>query len=192
VDLPVVYIEKEPFLNMLLSAAETHKRECFGYIFGHKPTKENNCFVVTNAAAVQLARKRKNKEIEQSRASRARMREYFSRYSTLYPMLGDFHSHPEWGDYVREMTLSDGDLEDMIKDNFLIGVVIKVVSVNKDRLLWQRATHGGLKGSLGKFKFYVTVGRAIKGRGGKLHNECLTIHAPAAIKALNRALGYGS
>ena len=134
-DPPIVYIEKEPFRTMLLASIETFKRECLGYIFGHKPTNRHNSFVITDAVAVQLARKRKNKEVEQNKIGEERMKDCFARYPSLFRVIGDFHSHPEWGDYTREPTLADDDIADMLETGYPLGIVIKILSINKERFL---------------------------------------------------------
>lgn len=188
-DPPIVYIEKEPFLNMILASVETFKRECFGYVFGHKPSKGRRSYVITSITAVQLAKKRRNSEIEQSKLSENNMKGCFLQYPTLYRVIGDFHSHPEWGSHKREAGLSEADIADMLKTGYSLGIVIKISSINKERILWQRASGGGIKGSLGKYKFHLNVCRIVKD-GGNFVEECMVVHAPAAIKSLNRALGY--
>ncbi len=190
IDPPIVYIEKEPFLAMLLASIDTFKRECFGYIFGYKPTKNRNSFVITSAGEVGLTKKRKNKEVDQSVASKKRMKSCFEKYPALFRPIGDFHSHPEWGEYTREPGLSDSDIEDMIKDEIPLGVVIKILSINKERYAWERTSTGGFIGSLGRYKFYFNAFRVFVDKEGKAREQVLMIQAPAAIKALNRALGY--
>jgi proteasome lid subunit RPN8/RPN11 len=189
-NVPEVYIEKEPFLIMLLASIETFKRECLGYIFGHGPIKGRNSFIISNAIAVQLAHKRRNVSIEQSQLSLRNMGECFIKYPGLYSVLGDFHSHPEWGSHKREPYLSDGDIEEMLTSKYPLAIVIKISSINKDRLIWQSASDGGVKGSLGKHKFHINVFRIGIDKNNKWSGECLTIQTPAAIKSLNRALGY--
>ncbi len=188
-DPPIVYIEKESFLTMVLASVETFNRECFGYIFGYKPSRHRNSFVITNAVAVQLAKKRKNTEIDQSDLSYRNMWKLFSKYPTLFRVVGDFHSHPEWGHHKRIANFSDGDIADMIEKEYPIGVVIKISSLNKERILWESAGDGGIRGSLGKYKFHINVCRVVKD-GDKHISESLIIQASAAIKYLNRALGY--
>ena len=183
---PDVYIEKEPFLNMILASIETFKRECFGIIFGTVPSGQKNYFVITNAIAIQLAKKRKNSEVEQSSGSQNRIDEIFDKYPYVYRSLGDFHSHPEWGDVKGATTLSDVDIKDMIERKIRLGVLIKISSINKERIIWQQAQGGGIKGSLGRYKFHINVIRLVRDK----KQQCLKIHAPDAVKALNRSLGY--
>jgi len=190
VDPPTVYIEEEPFFTMVLSSVETFKRECFGYIFGRKPSRTRNNFIITSAVAVQLAKKRRNKEIEQSKLSERNMKEFFKKYPAIFPVIGDFHSHPEWGSHKREPTLSSTDMKDMLRGGCPLSVVIKISSINKDRILWQGTAEGGIRGSLGKYKFHINILRVTKEGNGDLKEECFFIQAPAALKSLNRALGY--
>ena len=186
-DPPVVYIEKEPFLNMVLASVETFKRECVGYIFGHKPTRERNSFVIISTAAIKLAKKRKNSEVEQTQLSGKSIDDCFKKYPSLFRVIGDFHSHPEWGSCKGWALPTKRDLKNMEKEE--LSVIIAISSINKDRILWQSASDGGIRGSLSKYKFHFNVFRLVK-KGGKLEEELLIVQAPAAIKALNRALGY--
>ncbi len=185
-DPPIVYIEKEPFLNMVIASIETFKRECLGLIFGTIPSRNRNYFVITNVVAIQLAKKRKNSEVDQSNGSKKRMQGIFDKYPHIYRPIGDFHSHPEWGDIKRLPSLSDADVDDMAKQNLQICIVVKISTINKERIVWEQAQDGGIRGSLGKYKFHINVIRLIKGN----KQQCLLTQAPAAVKALNRALGY--
>lgn len=197
-DPPNVYIEREPFVSMILSSVETFHRECFGYVLGYKPTRRRNSFIITNVVAVQLAKKRKNMEIEQSKLSCKHMYACFDGYPSIYPLIGDFHSHPEWGRHQRLCEFSDGDAKDMLRvqkrfgTNSLIGVVIKISRLKKERILWHPAEDGkgGIKGSLGKYKFHINVCRMVKDSKNKDIPEFLIINADSAMKSLNRALGY--
>lgn len=185
-DPPIVYIEKEPFLSMIMASIETFKRECFGIVFGTIPARNRNYFIITNSVAIQLAKKRKNSEIEQSGGSKKRTQDIFDKYPRLYGSIGDFHSHPEWNNVKRLPILSDGDVADMIRQNLQICIVIKISSINKERIIWEQAQDGGIRGSLGKYKFHINVIRLINSS----EQQCLLIQASAAIKALNRAIGY--
>ena len=188
-DLPIVYIEKEPFLEMILASVETFKRECFGYVFGYKPSNKRNSYIITSVMPIQLIKKRGNGLIEQSKLSARNIVGCIDKYPVLFPVIGDFHSHPEWGSHKRIPRLSDRDIADMVKNGCSLGVVIKISSINKERILWQRGHDGGIKGSLANYKFHLNVCRVVEGAEGFL-DECLTVNAPAAIKAMNRALGY--
>ncbi len=187
-DPPYVYIEKEPLLDMVLASIETFRRECLGLLFGRTPSRTRNYFHITNTVNIQMVRKRKNKEIEQNKTSAEKIREVCSQYPNLYPLIGDFHSHPEWGRCRREATMSDADLEDMRKrrEELKVCLVIKVSLINKERVVWEPVGGGGIRGSLAKYKFHINAIRLI----GDDKEEILEIRAPSAIKALNKAIGY--
>lgn len=188
---PVVYIEKGPFLIIILASIETFKRECLGYIFGYKPTNKRNSFVITNAIAIQLAQKRKNSEVEQSKLSARNIDGCCEKYPTLFRGIGIFHSHPEWGKHKGSADLSKRDIKAMVKEDIPISIIMAISSINKDRVLWQSSSDGGIKGSLGKYKFHIKVHRIVKNGDGKSVPQALVVRAPGAIKLLNRALvGY--
>lgn len=189
-DSPIVYIEKEPFLTMIFASVETFKRECLGYIFGYKPTQDRNSFVITNAIPIQLAKKRKNSEVEQSKLSMNNISNCFDGYPSLFRKIGDFHSHPEWGRHKVQAIPSKQDIKDMIEEEIPIGIIIAISLLNKERILWQNTSGGGVKGSLGKYKFHLNVFRVVKDEDNNRTEESLTVYAPAATRSLNRALGY--
>lgn len=190
-DPPTVYIEKEPFLNMVWSAIESFNRECLGYMFGKCPTKDHNFFVVENAVNIQLARVRKNMEVQQSRASSNRTEGVVEKYGRLYPFIGDFHSHPEWHKRKRLAVPSEQDKKAMIQDNIKLSIIIKISTINKERLLWENISSGGVHGSLDKYKFHLNAFSMISDKSSKEGDlRMLEIRAVSAMKALNRALGY--
>lgn len=185
-DPPLVYIEKEPFLNMVLASIETFRRECFGLIFGTVPTRTHNYFLIDNVVAVQLAKKRKNSEVDQSRGSKERMSAIFNQYPTLFNPIGDFHSHTEWGNIERFAKLTDTDAADMVKNNMPLCVLINIVTRGKEKMIWESTHSGGTRGSLGKYKYQINAIRLDKNN----EQEYLSIKADAAVKTLNHALGY--
>ncbi len=185
-DPPIVYIETLPFEDMILSAVESFRRECLGLLRGSLPSRRRNYFVITDVVAIQLAKKRKNKEVDQSQGGKKRMNKIFNRYPKLYGVIGDFHSHPEWGQYRRETAPSDDDIAEMIREKIPLGVIINISILNKERILWHTCSDGGVKGSLGDYKLHIRVFRILP--NGK--EQSLQIEAAPALKALNRALGY--
>lgn len=185
-DSPIVYIEKEPFLNMIIASIETFKRECLGLICGSVPTRSRNYFLIDYVITVQLAKKRKNSEVDQSRGSKERMSAIFNQYPTLFNPIGDFHSHTEWGDIERFAKLTDTDIADMVKSSMSLCVLINIVTRGKEKMIWEPIHSGGIRGSLGKYKYQVNAIRLDKNE----EQEYLSIKADSAVKSLNHALGY--
>jgi len=191
VNKPTVHINREPLLNMLLAAAETYNRECLGYVFGSGPTRKRRFFRITNVIAIQGVRRRTNVEIEQSQRSWKRLHGYIKSSLRLYPILGDFHSHPASGPYKKSIEMSETDIMGMRKDSDAkIGIIIGISSRTKKRVLWNvpvRGPHTGiLRGSLAGFTFKVCAYTLATNGNAELVPKRLRIVAPAALKALNR------
>lgn len=185
-DPPVVYIEREPFLDMLIAAVDTFRRECFGYFFGSKPTRDNNIFLIKNAIAVQSTIKRVNTEVRISKGCHRRLGRIFSKYSSLYPAIGYFHSHPEWGSVPGSHEMSDDDVVEMSKSNSEIAVILKISSRKRERLDWISKQDGGIRGSYGDYIVDFNVYRLLIGEDGRKIPESLQIVVPSALKDLNR------
>lgn len=181
-DPPVVYIEKEPFLIMLMSAVDPFKRECLGYLVGKKPNRRYNSYLIESVVTVSSARMRKNSEIEQSQGSLKRMRDIFNSYNRLYPLVGDFHSHPEWGTHDGSPELTDKDIADMkvSKPGYLEIVIGISTRKRQSSLAWQ-VVNGCVKGSLSKYIFEVNAYVL----SSDLAPNRLEIVAASAIKTLN-------
>jgi len=183
---PTVYIETKPLLNMLLAAVDTFKMECFGYICGKKPTRKNNMYVIDNVNVIQSTTKRANTEVKISKSCYKRLCKISSKYPSLYPEIGYFHSHPEWGSAPGSHEMSDGDVEEMANSNSEIGIIIKISSRKRERLDWVSKIDGGIRGSYGDYVVDINVYRLIK-RENQNIPESLQIIAPTVIKKLNRA-----
>lgn len=186
-DPPIVYIEKEPFLSMLLAAVDPFKKECYGYIFGKKPSRKNNRYLVTNVQIIQsVVRPKEFTEIDHMKRSKKRMFEIFRAYPGLYPLVGDFHSHPEYGPDPRSVELSDFDISDMAESRWCeITCVTRISSRSRERLGWIIKTDGGARGSYGDYVVDINAYRLIQ-KDGNLISESLKINSPA-LKYLNKA-----
>jgi len=185
-DPPIVYIEREPFLDMLIAAVDTFKRECFGYFFGSKPTKKKNTFLIKNAIAVQGTIKRANTEVRISKACHQRLVRIFSKYPGLYPAIGYFHSHPEWGSIPGSHEMSDYDIVKMSNSNSEIAIILKISSRKRERLDWVSKADGGVRGSYGDYVVDFNVYRLITENSHRI-SESLQIIAPSTLKDLNKA-----
>lgn len=185
-DPPIVYIEREPFLDMLIAAADTFKRECFGYFFGSKPTRNSNRFLIKNAIAVQGIIKRSNAEVKVSKGCHKRLDRIFSKYPGLYPAIGYFHSHPEWGSIPGSHEMSDEDIVEMSNSDSEIAVVLKISSRKRERLDWVSKPDGGFRGSYGDYVVDFNVYR-LKMKDSQRIPESLQVVALSVLKDLNRA-----
>ena len=185
-DSPTVYVEREPFLNMLIASVDTFKRECFGYFFGLKPTRKKNAFFIQNVFAVQSTIKRANTEVRVSKGCLQRLDRIFSKYPGLYPSLGYFHSHPEWGSVPGSHEMSDIDITEMANSDSEIAVVLKIASRKRERLNWVSKADGGMRGSYGDFVIDFNVYRLLT-EDDQRTTESLQVNAFSVLKDLNKA-----
>ncbi len=183
-DPPFVYIEEEPLSEMLRSAVDTFRRECYGHIFGKKPSRTRNSYIVNCAGQINSTSSR-NKEVDHKKRSKKRVHKIYSQYPSLYPLIGDFHSHAQWGSYYRSVELSDTDIKGMTEEKWCeIAFVIRISSRSKERLEWVSKTDGGIRGTFGDYIVDVNVYRLIED-GVDLIPQSLQIIS-SAIKVLNK------
>lgn len=184
--MPTVHIRREAFLNMIMAATETFKRECLGILFGHSPARNRNNFLITNAVPIQCVRIRLNSEVDQSKKSVEALHKLFGKAEKIYRPLGDFHSHPEWGQTLGGPELSESDIKNMIYQETKLEIVIVISSRKRGFILWETQPDGSIKGSLSKFNYHFNAYTLIKDEEEKLVPQKLQIVAPLALRALNR------
>jgi proteasome lid subunit RPN8/RPN11 len=122
-----VFLEKEAFLGLLLSAVETYKKECFGSLLGYETKTQ---VIVELAIPTQVA-ERKFSTVEPDWNRLAQSKKILSQH-TIYSHLGYFHSHPQFGKRRYGTTQSNKDIESMGNSELEI-----IVAIN-DRLRSQR------------------------------------------------------
>jgi len=137
-----VHLKERAFLAMILSAVEVYKQETLGLLLGYKG---KDIFVVEYAIPYQTAVKGYSWVSPKSRASE-RMAEILK--SMTIDVIGDFHSHTQWGDFKGEPIPSGEDIGDME-----LGKVYLIVAVNdkeKDEP-WHHKEDGTIVGTLGDY-----------------------------------------
>ena len=179
----VVHIKHEAFFNMIASATETFKRECLGIIFGISPTQKKNEFLIMNAISLQSVRSRKNTEVTQSALGQKRLSRLFDGAHQVFPVVGMFHSHPEWGIFKGSPEMSEADIRSMIGLGFKLEFIIVVSSRKKGFQPWEMQEDGSIKGSLSRYNFHFNAYTLHGGTAKKLR-----IFTPVALRALNKAV----
>jgi proteasome lid subunit RPN8/RPN11 len=174
---------------MILAAVETFKRECLGYLYGQRLTGKRDYYSISFALPIQLATNRKNSGVEQSLGSLTRLMDLMGSSKIVFPLIGDFHSHPSWDKHHRLPELSVPDIEDMKTHKRLLSIIIGISPRKRSTYLWQRQKNGGLFGSIGKYNIHINVSRLIQNNDGEQIEQILRLRADSAVRALNRMFG---
>ena len=188
--LPKVHVNKEAFFVMAWAAVETFKKECLGLLLGYGPTELYNYYLITGATPFQSVRRRSNTEVIQSERGFDRLNRFFSELKSMKTQyLGDFHSHPEWGERKPFVDMSDIDIKSMSDEGHNLEIIIGISSRRKGQIVWEVLPDGSVKGSIDRYNFhfnaYTLVGPKKKGAPQRLQ-----IVAPSALEALNRIYGH--
>lgn len=185
--LPAVHIRKEAFLIMTWAAIETFKKECFGFLLGYPPTKRKNFFSITDAVSFQRV-KRFNTRVDVYKGVERKFNKFISDISGVYPKyLGHFHSHPEWGDHLPSVDMSETDLRGFNKTPEPLEFIVGVSSRKKGQATWESLPDGDVKGSFDKFNLHFTVYTLVQ-ESEEATIQKLRIVTPRSIKTLNRIL----
>ena len=126
-------ISEEAFLGLVLSSIEVYKLECLGLLFGYRM---NGGFAIEYAIPYQAA-DRTHAEVDiRSKYSR-RLRTALTALQK-WELIGDFHSHPQYGNSKGNVSPSDADISDIDENSIFVIVAIndrkrqQYFEVNKD------------------------------------------------------------
>lgn len=144
-----VYLSESTFLGLLLSAAEVYKKECLGYLLGYSLEDR---FIVEHAFSLQTAT-RKHKGVVLKERNQRKIEEILERFAKLQ-IIGDFHSHTQYGDTRGLFIPSPDDISSMVK-----GEIYLIVAVNDiDKVYsWSENRDGTISGSVGKMFFKIAA-----------------------------------
>lgn len=189
--LPTVHISKGAFFIMIYAATNVFKKECYGFVLGYKPSAGSNRYLVTDAAPFQNLKRQLNTEIELKERSSRRFKKFLFEMKNIYPKyLGEFHSHPEWGDLKPSDKMSETDEKEFnrfTRYGAELEFIISISSRKKGKLLWEALSDGDIRGSFGKCNLTFTVYTLIDGeKEGEKIPQRLQIVAPRAVESLNR------
>ena len=102
-----VYLSENAFIGLLVSTIEVYRRECFGILLGHR---ESDRIMVDFVVPYQSAR-RKFQEVHIDWHRGQRVQEAV-RSTSRWELVGDYHSHPMYGEKRATTKLSGVDQQD--------------------------------------------------------------------------------
>ena len=145
----VVRITLQAFQNILLSAIEVFKKECLGYLVGYRGEE----WIVWNAAPYQTAeRSFVTTEVQLQKV------ECVARFAELFlpglEVIGDYHSHAQWGTRLRRPLPSEMDRVDARPNMLSLIVAVNELPERAEEARWRvERAHRVLRGELGKYHF---------------------------------------
>jgi proteasome lid subunit RPN8/RPN11 len=144
-----VYISENAFIDLLLSSAEVYKKECLGFLLGYRLEDR---FIVEHAFTVQTAN-RKHKGVVYNRKNHKKIEPILSRLDKLQ-IVGDFHSHTQFGSTKGLPIPSPEDIKEMIP-----GHVYLIVAINNNQktMPWGENRDGTISGSVDEFFFKISA-----------------------------------
>ncbi len=114
-----VYLNENAFIGLLVSTVEVYRRECFGILLGHRePERIMVEFVVPYQSA-----QRKFQEVHMDWHRGQRVEEAV-RTTSRWELVGDYHSHPMYGEKKATTKLSGVDIKDFRAEGTSIVVAI--------------------------------------------------------------------
>ncbi len=144
-----VYLSEIAFMNLLLSSAEVFKKECLGYLLGYRLEDR---FIVEHAFSLQSAA-RSRRGVAYYRENHKRLQGLLRNFHRL-EIIGDFHSHTQYGEAKGLPIPSKEDVRSMKR-----GHIYLIVAINNGSksIPWGENRDGTISGSAGEFFFKVSA-----------------------------------
>jgi proteasome lid subunit RPN8/RPN11 len=144
-----VYISENAFVELLLGSAEVYKRECLGYLLGYKLEDR---FIIEHAFSFQTAC-RKPKGVVSLDRSHKKIEPILALFDRLQ-IVGDFHSHTQFGATKGLPVPSAEDIAGMISDHIYL---IVAINNNRKTMRWAENRDCTISGSADKFFFKISA-----------------------------------
>lgn len=144
-----VYLSEIAFMGLLLSSAEVFRNESLGYLLGYRL---HDRFIVEYAFSLQTARRRRRGVVLHHRDQK-KIEPILSNFVKLQ-IIGDFHSHTQYGGTKGVPVPSPEDIREMEKDNLYI--IIAINDLEKSRP-WKENRDCSISGNMGNFFFKISA-----------------------------------
>jgi len=136
-------------MSLLLSSAEVFKKESLGYLLGYRLEDR---FIIEHAFSLQTAR-RKRRGVLLRHNDQKKIEPILAKFEKLQ-IIGDFHSHTQYGESKGLPVPSTEDIEGMEPNNLYIIIAINDVQHSR---MWRENRDGSISGSIGDFFFKISA-----------------------------------
>jgi proteasome lid subunit RPN8/RPN11 len=170
-----VFVSEQAFVALVAAATEAYRRECYGVLLG---TRRLGRIYIRTALAYQTAR-RTPKSAQLVEGRRRTVRQVLRAFPR-YDYIGEFHSHPGYGDEPGRPILSDADLVGVRP-----GECEMVVAVRRARARtpWSHCADGSLSGVAGRHFLKLRAHLAEPMRNGEVRGRPVGLRCSYAVGA---------
>ncbi|MDA8169336.1 MAG: Mov34/MPN/PAD-1 family protein [Nitrospiraceae bacterium] len=144
-----VYLSETAFMDLLLGSAEVYKKECLGYLLGYSL---DDRFIVEHAFSLQSA-KRRHRAVDMLKTNHNKITPILDKFRRLQ-IVGDFHSHTQYGEFKGRPVPSREDILSMKPDNIYF---IIAINNNSKTMNWGENRDGTISGSIGNYFFKLSA-----------------------------------
>lgn len=163
-------ISEEAFLGLVLSAIEVYKRECLGLLLGYRM---EDGFLIEYAIPYQTAERSHDVADINNRYHR-RLKGALEALHK-WDLIGDFHSHPQYGPAKGNVSPSNEDIRDVPENSIFI-----IVAINDRRKhqFFEENKDGTISGALGEH--HIKLACFYKDKDGKKTIRPVPLSCPFA------------
>lgn len=144
-----VYLSENAFIDILLSSAEVYRKECLGYLLGYRLEDR---YIVEHAFSFQTAT-RKHKTVIVHEKNHRKITPILERFDKLQ-IIGDFHSHTQFGSTKGLPVPSEEDIAGMEQGQIYL---IIAINNNEKTVGWGENRDGTISGSAGDVFFKISA-----------------------------------
>ncbi len=173
----ILFLEEPAFIVIVTAAIEAYRRECYGALLGTRHRGVLKCRV---AVAYQSARRR-SKSVELIERRRRIIRKALRSFPQ-YEYLGEFHSHPGYGEEQGRIFVGYSDIDGTREGECEL---IMAVRGNRPRKRWQYCSDGTISGVAGGFFLKLGAYAVRKSNSGTLHPRKIRLRCAYAVGAAN-------
>ena len=136
-------------MDLLLSSAEVYKKECLGYLLGYDLEDR---FIVEHAFNLQSANRR-HRAVDLRKIYQKKIEPILEKFHKLR-IVGDYHSHTQYGDFKGRPVPSPEDIQSMKTNHVYLIIAINNNSKTKN---WTENKDGTISGSVGRYFFKIAA-----------------------------------
>lgn len=157
----IIFISGDAFLGMVIAAVEVFRKETLGILLGYK---SDNSLIVENAIAYQTS-DRYASLVHRNDNAHKRIESFLKNVNSPSKIIGDFHSHTQFGNSKGGFVPSKEDTSEMKN-----GGVYCIIEINRKTRTqtWDYNRNGTMSGTVGDY-FIKIAAWYRNGKNGKPH-----------------------